>query len=187
MKQGAYLINNSRGTVVDLDALAAALRDGHLRGAAVDVFPVEPGSNEERFVSPLQGLRQRDPDPACRRLDRGGPGAHRRRGRAQAGRLQRHRLDHRRGELPAGAAAAAPDRARASSMSIATCRACSPAERGVLRARRQHRRAISTRPTARSATWCWTPTAPARTAATLLAEIRAIEGTIRARLLYERR
>ncbi|MFG1371408.1 phosphoglycerate dehydrogenase [Xanthobacter oligotrophicus] len=56
MKPGAYLINNSRGTVVDLDALAEALKDGRLRGAAVDVFPVEPGSNAERFVSPLQGL-----------------------------------------------------------------------------------------------------------------------------------
>jgi len=56
MKQGAYFINNSRGTVVDLDALAEALRDGHLRGAAVDVFPVEPGANGERFVTPLQGL-----------------------------------------------------------------------------------------------------------------------------------
>ena len=56
MKPGAFLINNSRGTVVDLDALAEALRDGHLRGAAVDVFPKEPGSNAERFVSPLQGL-----------------------------------------------------------------------------------------------------------------------------------
>ncbi|WP_246664241.1 phosphoglycerate dehydrogenase [Tardiphaga sp. P9-11] len=56
MKDGAYFINNSRGTVVDLDALAEALRNGKLRGAAVDVFPVEPGSNQERFVTPLQGL-----------------------------------------------------------------------------------------------------------------------------------
>ena len=56
MKPGAYLINNSRGTVVDLDALARAIRDGHLAGAAVDVFPVEPSSNADRFHSPLQGL-----------------------------------------------------------------------------------------------------------------------------------
>jgi D-3-phosphoglycerate dehydrogenase / 2-oxoglutarate reductase len=56
MKEGGYLINNSRGTVVDLDALARALKSGHLAGAAVDVFPVEPASNADRFVSPLQGL-----------------------------------------------------------------------------------------------------------------------------------
>jgi D-3-phosphoglycerate dehydrogenase len=56
MKNGAYLINNSRGTVVDLDALAESLRAGKLRGAAIDVFPIEPGSNAERFASPLQGV-----------------------------------------------------------------------------------------------------------------------------------
>jgi D-3-phosphoglycerate dehydrogenase len=57
MKPGSYLINNSRGTVVDLDALAKALRDGHLAGAALDVFPVEPSSNADRFQTPLQGLK----------------------------------------------------------------------------------------------------------------------------------
>ena len=57
MKPGSYLINNSRGTVVDLEALAKALRDGHLAGAAIDVFPVEPSSNADRFQTPLQGLK----------------------------------------------------------------------------------------------------------------------------------
>lgn len=56
MRRGSYLINNSRGTVVDIDAAAEALRNGHLAGAAFDVFPVEPASNADRFVSPLQGL-----------------------------------------------------------------------------------------------------------------------------------
>lgn len=56
MKPGAYLINNGRGSLLDLDALTSALIDGHLRGAAVDVFPVEPASNDEDFHSPLQGL-----------------------------------------------------------------------------------------------------------------------------------
>jgi D-3-phosphoglycerate dehydrogenase len=56
MKKGSYLINNARGTVVDIEALAGALKIRHLAGAAIDVFPIEPGSNSEAFVSPLQGL-----------------------------------------------------------------------------------------------------------------------------------
>ena len=56
MRAGSYLINASRGRVVDIDALAAALRGGHLAGAALDVFPHEPAGGDERFSSPLQGL-----------------------------------------------------------------------------------------------------------------------------------
>ncbi|MBM7454831.1 D-3-phosphoglycerate dehydrogenase [Oceanisphaera litoralis] len=54
MKPGAILINASRGTVVEIDALAAALASKHIAGAAIDVFPVEPKSNDEEFVSPLR-------------------------------------------------------------------------------------------------------------------------------------
>ena len=54
MKQGSILINASRGTIVDIDALAEALSEKKLSGAAIDVFPVEPKSNEEEFVSPLR-------------------------------------------------------------------------------------------------------------------------------------
>jgi D-3-phosphoglycerate dehydrogenase len=56
MKPGAFLINNARGTIVDLDALAGALRERRLLGAAVDVFPVEPASNNEMFKTPLQNI-----------------------------------------------------------------------------------------------------------------------------------
>ena len=54
MKQGAILINAARGTVVDIDALSQSLRDKRLSGAAIDVFPVEPKSNNETFESPLR-------------------------------------------------------------------------------------------------------------------------------------
>lgn len=54
MKQGAYLINAARGSVVNVDDLAAALETKHLSGAAVDVFPEEPNSNKDPFVNPLQ-------------------------------------------------------------------------------------------------------------------------------------
>lgn len=54
IKPGAILLNASRGTVIDIDALAAALESGHLSGAAIDVFPVEPRSNEDEFISPLR-------------------------------------------------------------------------------------------------------------------------------------
>jgi D-3-phosphoglycerate dehydrogenase len=56
MRAGSLLINASRGTVVDIDALASALRREHLAGAAIDVFPVEPKGNDDPFVSPLVGM-----------------------------------------------------------------------------------------------------------------------------------
>ncbi|MCW9050867.1 MAG: phosphoglycerate dehydrogenase [Motiliproteus sp.] len=54
MKAGSILINASRGTVVDIEALAGSLAEGKLLGAAIDVFPTEPKSNDEEFISPLR-------------------------------------------------------------------------------------------------------------------------------------
>lgn len=54
MKQGSVLINAARGTVIDIDALCDALASKKLLGAAVDVFPVEPRSNDDEFISPLR-------------------------------------------------------------------------------------------------------------------------------------
>ena len=56
MKPGSIFINAARGTVVVIDELAKALKSGKLLGAAVDVFPVEPKSNKDEFISPLRGL-----------------------------------------------------------------------------------------------------------------------------------
>lgn len=56
MKKGSYLINASRGSVVQVADLADALRAGHLRGAALDVFPEEPKNNKEIFKSEVQNI-----------------------------------------------------------------------------------------------------------------------------------
>ncbi|WP_409449643.1 phosphoglycerate dehydrogenase [Brevundimonas sp.] len=57
MKPGVLFLNLSRGHVVDVDALAEALKSGRIAGAAVDVFPEEPRTNADPFASPLQGLK----------------------------------------------------------------------------------------------------------------------------------
>ncbi len=56
MQKGAYLLNLSRGSVVDIRALASALHSGHLAGAAVDVFPTEPDGDTDAFANALQGI-----------------------------------------------------------------------------------------------------------------------------------
>lgn len=56
MKKGAIFINAARGTVVDIEALADAIKSKHLNGAAIDVFPKEPKANDEEFMSALRGL-----------------------------------------------------------------------------------------------------------------------------------
>jgi D-3-phosphoglycerate dehydrogenase len=57
MKPGALFLNLSRGHVVDVEALAEAVKSGRVAGAAVDVFPEEPRTNADPFASPLQGLK----------------------------------------------------------------------------------------------------------------------------------
>ncbi|MFI5193496.1 MAG: phosphoglycerate dehydrogenase [Chitinophagales bacterium] len=56
MKKGAILLNYARGAVVDLDALAGAIEEGNISGAAVDVYPLEPEKNGDHFSTPLQNL-----------------------------------------------------------------------------------------------------------------------------------
>ena len=55
-KSGSILVNYARGEVVDLDALAEAIKEKYIAGAAIDVFPVEPEKNGDAFKTPLQGL-----------------------------------------------------------------------------------------------------------------------------------
>ena len=56
IKKGSVLINLSRGNVVDLKALKASLLSGRVKGAAIDVFPIEPKTNDEEFITELQGV-----------------------------------------------------------------------------------------------------------------------------------
>ena len=56
MQQGSFLINNARGNIIDIDALVEALESGHLGGAAIDVFPDEPRTGDDAFMTPLAGL-----------------------------------------------------------------------------------------------------------------------------------
>jgi D-3-phosphoglycerate dehydrogenase len=56
LKKGAFVLNLARGTIVDIDALVESLQSGHIAGAAIDVFPEEPASNKDPFVSPLQNI-----------------------------------------------------------------------------------------------------------------------------------
>ena len=119
MKQGSLLINASRGTVVDIDALAAALECGHLGGAAIDVFPVEPQANDERSIAA----------PRCDNViltpHIGGSTAEAQAniGREVAEKLIRYSDNGSTavgGELPGGGAAGAPGRRRCCT-STATC------------------------------------------------------------------
>ncbi len=55
-KKGSMLINYARGEVVDLDALHAAMKEGHITGAAIDVYPIEPEKNGDSFITPLQHM-----------------------------------------------------------------------------------------------------------------------------------
>ncbi|EPG67280.1 phosphoglycerate dehydrogenase [Leptospira wolffii] len=56
-KKGAYVINLSRGKVLDLEALAEGIKAGHIAGAGIDVFPEEPESNNDPFITPIQNLQ----------------------------------------------------------------------------------------------------------------------------------
>ena len=105
MKPRSLFINAARGMVVDNESLREHILSGHIAGAALDVFPVEPKAQGDEFESVAARPRQRDPHPARRRLDPGGAGGDRLLRGRQARRL-RARGPHRAVGQPARRAGA---------------------------------------------------------------------------------
>jgi D-3-phosphoglycerate dehydrogenase len=158
MRPGAHLINASRGTVVDVEALAAALRAGHLAGAAVDVFPEEPEGASDDFQSPLRGLGNVILTP---HIGGSTEEAQENIGREVATSLTkfvntgRH---HRRGQLPRASRWRASRAPTASSTSTRTCPACSATSTASSATSAPTSAPSCSRPPPTSATWSWTST-----------------------------
>ncbi len=126
MKPGARLINASRGTVVDIDALVARCESKHLAGAAIDVFPKEPKSAGEEFVSPLRGI-----DNVLLTPHVGGSTEEAQQNigtevAAQAHQVQQQRLHAQRRQFPRSLAARSIPASTACCTSTATSPACFP-------------------------------------------------------------
>jgi hypothetical protein len=143
MKPGAHLINAARGTVVDIDALAAPCERGHLAGAAIDVFPVEPKGNDEEFSRRCVGMDNVILTPhiggsTLEAQDNIGIEV-----AEQAGPLQRQRLDPDGGELPGSHAARTRRQPSPAAHPPQRARRAVADQRTVLaRERHQHRRTV---------------------------------------------
>ena len=184
IKQGAYFINNSRGTVVDLEALADALREGQASRRRGRRLSGRAALERRAIRIAAAGAGKRYSDAAYRRLDRGGAGAHRCRSRAQAGRLQRFRLDDGCCQFPPGPATAAAigDAFHSGATQF-------PGMLGRLNevlARHAVNIAAQYYETDHDVGYVVLDAdASAADGQRVLADIRSLEGTIRARLLYE--
>ena len=136
--------------------------------------------------TPAAGPRQRHPDAARRRLDRGGAGAHRRRGGAQVRRVFRCRLDHGRRQLPAGAAVAAPGRHALHPGAAQPAGRARPSQRRLRRATRSTSPRSSYQTDGDLGYVVLDADGAVPDAAEILARIRGLDGTIRARILHRR-
>ena len=124
MRPGSYLLNLSRGKVVDPEALREALGSGHLGGAALDVYKAEPTPTVAEFDVGFAGLPNVILTPHVGGNTEEAQRSHRPRGGARPQRIHRSRLHRRRGELPAGEPAGDARHATASSTSIRTSPGC---------------------------------------------------------------